>query len=39
MKRHDAASTMSWPIEGASTGTAMNTVMASDITLAMRRPS
>jgi len=27
------------PTEGARTGTAMNTVMASDITLAMLRPA
>ena len=39
MPRHCVHSITAWPSDGAITGTAMNTIIASDITLAMRRPA
>jgi hypothetical protein len=39
MPRHCANSSTASPSDGAITGTAMNTIIASDITLAMRRPA
>jgi hypothetical protein len=38
MPRHCVSSSTACPNDGATTGTAMNTIMASDTTLAMRRP-
>ena len=39
MPRHCVSISTAWPNAGAMTGTAMNTIIASDITLAMRRPA
>jgi hypothetical protein len=39
MSRHWPNTSTAWPSDGAITGTAMNTIIASDITLAMRRPA
>jgi hypothetical protein len=39
MPRHCVSNSTACPSDGASTGTAMNTIIASDITLAMRRPA
>ncbi len=39
MPRHCDTSNTACPSDGASTGTAMKTIIASDITLAMRRPA
>jgi hypothetical protein len=39
MARHGANRITNWPMEGAITGTAMKTIMASDITRAICRPS
>ena len=39
MPRHCVSISTAWPNDGAITGTAMNTIIASDITLAMRRPA
>ena len=36
--RQPATSRMPWPTIGAMIGTAMNTIIASDMTLAIRRP-
>jgi hypothetical protein len=37
--RQAVMSSTAWPNAGAITGTATNTIMASDITPAMRRPA
>ena len=39
MPRHCVSIITAWPNDGAITGTATNTIIASDITLAMRRPA
>ena len=39
MPRHCVSSITACPSDGAMTGTAMKTIIASDITLAMRRPA
>ncbi len=39
MPRHCVSISTAWPNDGATTGTAMNTIIASDTTLAMRRPA
>jgi len=39
MPRHCVSSITAWPNEGATTGTAMKIIIASDTTLAMRRPA
>ena len=39
MPRQCVSSSTACPNEGATTGTAMNTIIASDTTLAMRRPA
>ena len=38
ISRHEPNSMIAWPIFGAITGIAMNTIITSDMTLAMRRP-